>query len=174
MNIRRVRYDHPDAVRLTEQVQQEYVERYGGPDETPMDAAHFDPPRGLFILAYSDDGEPVATGGWRAREGSAEGFRDGDAEIKRMYVVPRARGRGIARRILAALEESAAAAGRLRMVLETGQRQPEALALYTSCGYGPVTKFGVYRCEPLSVCLGRPLPAARGAGEPLQARSRAH
>lgn len=158
-----MRYDHPDAVRLTELVQQEYTERYGGSDATPVDPAHFEPPRGIFLVAYSDDGEPLATGGWRAREASAEGLRDGDAEIKRMYVMPQARGRGIARRILAGLEESALAAGRRRMVLETGQRQPEALSLYTSCGYAPVTKFGLYRCEPLSVCLARLLPTGTAA-----------
>ncbi|MBV9026862.1 MAG: GNAT family N-acetyltransferase [Streptomycetaceae bacterium] len=170
MDIRRVRYDHPDAVRLTELVQQEYVERYGDPDMTPMDPDHFDPPQGIFLVAYSDDGEPLATGGWRARDASGEGFCDGDAEIKRMYVVPEARGHGIARRILAALEESAAAAGRRRMVLETGQRQPEALSLYTSCGYTPVPKFGLYRHEPLSVHLGRPLLTATIDVESCQAR----
>src|SRR5947209_14697641 len=75
MDIRHVRYDHPDAVRLTELVQQEYVERYGSPDATPVDPGHFDPPRGLFLVAYSDDGRPLATGGWRARDVSADGFR---------------------------------------------------------------------------------------------------
>ncbi|AEW97776.1 acetyltransferase [Streptantibioticus cattleyicolor NRRL 8057 = DSM 46488] len=155
-----MRYDHPDAVLLSGRVQQEYIERYGDPDRTPMDPADFDPPRGLYLIGYLD-GEPVATGGWRAQDHSPEGYADGDAELKRMYVVPGARGRGLARRVLAELERSAAAAGRRRMVLETGTRQPEAIALYTSVGYAPVTKFGIYRDDPLSVCLGRDLtPAA--------------
>lgn len=165
-------YDHPDAVLLTEQVQQEYVQRYGGPDATPMEAADFAAPQGEFLIGYLE-GAPVATGGWRARDASPEGFADGDAELKRMYVVPAARGRGFARRILGELETGAAAAGRLRMVLETGDRQPEAIALYTSCGYLPIPKFGVYRCEPLSVCLGRPLPGHGGPPAPLQERSAA-
>lgn len=172
MEIRKVRYDHPDAVVLTEQVQQEYVRRYGGPDATPMAAADFDPPAGRFLVGYLG-GEPVATGGWRAHDASPEGFEDGDAELKRMYVVPGARGQGFARRVLAELEADAAAAGRLRMVLETGYLQPEAIALYTSCGYLPITKFGVYRCEPGSVCLGRPLPGQNGSPSPLQVRSTA-
>lgn len=152
------RYDHPDAVLLTEQVQQEYVERYGGPDETAVDADHFDAPHGEFVVGYLD-GAPVATGGWRGRDASCEGFEDGDAELKRMYVVPRARGLGLARRVLAELEAGAAAAGRTRMVLETGTMQPEAISLYTSCGYTPVTKFGHYKDSPLNVCLGKSLTA---------------
>ncbi|MFD3451367.1 GNAT family N-acetyltransferase [Streptomyces sp. NPDC058691] len=158
MQIRKTRYDHPDAVLLTARVQQEYVERYGGPDETPLDAAHFDAPYGRFLLGHLD-GVPVATGGWRAQDASTEGFQDGDAELKRMYVVPEARGKGLARRMLAELEHDAAAAGRSRMVLETGTMQPEAIALYTSCGYTPVTKFGHYKDSPLSVCLGKSLLA---------------
>ncbi len=156
VEIRKTRYDHPDAVLLTEQVQQEYVRRYGGPDETAMDADHFDGGQGEFMVGYLD-GVPVATGGWRGQDASPEGFEDGDAEVKRMYVVPEARGRGFARRMLAALEAGAAAAGRRRMVLETGQEQPEAIALYASCGYTPVPKFGHYRDSPLSVCLGKAL-----------------
>jgi GNAT superfamily N-acetyltransferase len=156
VEIRTKPYDHPDAIKLTEQVQLEYVERYGDPDATPMDPGHFARPRGVFLVGYLD-GKPVATGGWRAQDASPEGFRDGDAELKRMYVVPGVRGRGLARRILADLEADALAAGRVRLVLETGVMQPEAIALYTSCGYTPVTKFGVYRHHPDSVCLGKSL-----------------
>ncbi|MET9220289.1 GNAT family N-acetyltransferase [Streptomyces sp. NPDC003300] len=162
MEIRTTRYDHPDAVKLNDLVQQEYVERYGDGDSTFMDAAHFDPPRGLYLLAYDEDGHAVASGGWRAQDDSPDGHADGDAEIKRMFVVARARGRGLARAILAELERTATAAGRTRMVLETGQRQPEAIALYRSCGYLPVPKFGYYRHDELSVCLGKPLVTPPG------------
>ncbi|PWI42206.1 GNAT family N-acetyltransferase [Streptomyces sp. ICBB 8177] len=165
-----MRYDHPDAVLLTTRVQQEYVERYGDPDATPVNPGDFEPPRGLFLVAYLD-GVPVATGGWRAQDASPEGHEDGDAELKRMYVVPEARGRGLARRVLAALEDSAAAAGRSRMVLETGTRQPEAIALYTSCGYAPITKFGLYRDDPLSRCFGVELAARPVRRNVLQAEA---
>ncbi|MGP3983741.1 GNAT family N-acetyltransferase [Streptomyces sp. KR80] len=154
MQIRTVRFDHPDAVKLNDQVQLEYAERYGDGDLTPMDPAQFVPPRGLFLLVYDGDA-PVATGGWRAQEESAEGYADGDAEIKRMYVVREARGRGLARHILAALEDSARRAGRRRMILETGLKQPEAIALYTSSGYTPTTKFGLYRCYEDSRCYAK-------------------
>lgn len=158
MNIQPRPFDHPDAVKLNDQVQLEYAERYGeGGDMTPLDAAMFDPPRGLYLLAYDDRGEPVATGGWRTQDRNAEGYSDGDAEIKRMFVIPAGRGLGLARRILAALEADARAAGRTRMVLETGNKQPEAIALYTSSGYTSCPKFGHYRLYENSICMAKPL-----------------
>lgn len=72
-----------------------------------------------------------------------------------MYVVPAMRGAGLARRMLAHLESTAAAAGAEAMVLETGLRQPEAIALYESSGYTPVPGFGYYRDAPLSRCFGK-------------------
>jgi GNAT superfamily N-acetyltransferase len=171
VEIRQVRYDHPDAVLLQERVQSEYVERYGDPDLTPMDPDQFAPPLGSYLVAYLD-GLPAASGGWRAMDDNPEGHRDGDAEIKRMYVVPEARGRGLARRILAELEAGAAAAGRIRMVLETGTKQPEAITLYTSCGYQPLLrKFGLYRNEPLSRCFARDLSPRPETGPALQVRA---
>ncbi|WP_328538270.1 GNAT family N-acetyltransferase [Streptomyces sp. NBC_00344] len=159
MNIRPVRYDHPDAVKLNEQVQLEYDERYGdGGDVTPLDADMFDPPSGLYLLAYDARDRPVGTGGWRNQDAAGDfGYTQGDAEIKRMYVVREARGLGLARRILAALEESARAAGRSRMVLETGDKQPEAIALYLSSGYAPCEKFGHYRTYESSRCYAKAL-----------------
>ncbi|MBT2383129.1 GNAT family N-acetyltransferase [Streptomyces sp. ISL-11] len=158
MRIVTAAYDHPDAVKLTDQVQLEYAERYGEGDLTPMDPAQFVAPRGLYLIAYDDDGAPVATGGWRSQDAGEEEYADGDAELKRMYVVPGARGRGLARKILAALEDSARGAGRTRMVLETGTMQPEAIALYLSSGYEPAErKFGLYRCADDSRCFTKPL-----------------
>ncbi|MFD5075819.1 GNAT family N-acetyltransferase [Streptomyces sp. NPDC058371] len=158
MNIRPVPFDHPDAVKLNDQVQLEYAERYGDEgDLTPLDPSMFEPPLGRYLLAYDERERPTATGGWRTQNENAEGYSDGDAELKRMYVIPEARGLGLARRILADLEDDARAAGRTRMVLETGAMQPEAIALYVSSGYEPCTKFGLYRHEPLSHCFAKPL-----------------
>ena len=75
---------------------------------------------------------------------------DGAAEIKRMFVAPAARGRQLGRQILLALEREAAAAGVHVIRLETGVRQPEALALYRSHGYSERGPFGDYRPDPLS------------------------
>ncbi|OAH14074.1 GNAT family N-acetyltransferase [Streptomyces jeddahensis] len=160
MNIRPVPFDHPDAVKLNDRVQREYAERYQDEgDVTPLDATMFRPPLGLYLIAYDELGTPVATGGWRTQDKNDHGYSDGDAELKRMYVVPEARGLGLARRILAALEDDARAAGRVRMVLETGTKQPEAVGLYTSSGYEPCAKFGHYRFHELSLCFAKPLTA---------------
>lgn len=142
-------YDGPAAQELINEVQQEYVRLYGTPDETVLAPEDFVPPRGVFFVAYAD-GVPVATGAWRAHGES-------DAEMKRLYVRPGARGMGLARRMVAALEESARAHGRARMILEAGSEQPAALALYASLGYADVTPFGRYAYHEGAVHLGRPL-----------------
>ncbi|MCX4620655.1 GNAT family N-acetyltransferase [Streptomyces albogriseolus] len=158
MEIRPVPYDHPDAVKLDAAVQAEYDIRYGdGGDATPMGPADFRPPNGIYLIAYDELGVPVASGGWRVQDANGEGNQDGDAELKRMYVVEEMRGRGLARRILAALEDDARAAGRVRMVLETGTKQPEAIALYASSGYEPCEKFGYYRFHEESLCYAKKL-----------------
>ena len=74
-----------------------------------------------------------------------------------MYVSADVRGRGHARRLLAHLETTARAAGVDWLLLETGSRQPEAIALYRSCGYGDVPAFGYYATAELSVHLGKQL-----------------
>lgn len=156
LEIRRVPVTHADAQLLIEQVQGEYVTRYGGRDGTPLDTDVFDPPKGAFFVGYLDD-VPVTMGGWRFRP---DVFRLGGvrlAEIKRMYVAPSGRRRGLARAVLSHLERTAAQAGADVMVLETGIAQPEAIALYTSSGYIPVEKFGHYAWSPKSRCYGKRL-----------------
>jgi GNAT superfamily N-acetyltransferase len=154
-------YEHPDVTLLVAAVQWEYVQRYGDGDATPVDPAEFAPPQGFFTVGYVA-GTPVACGGWRPRDAEpgelGEPLRDGDAEIKRMFVLVTHRGRGYARAVLAELERTAARAGRRRAVLESGTRQPEALALYTSAGYVPTAAFGVYRHSPNCRCLAKALP----------------
>jgi GNAT superfamily N-acetyltransferase len=107
-------------------------------------------------VGYLDNG-PVATGAWRVRSDVVLAGTTHVAEVKRMYVVPHARGRGLARLMLAHLEETARRAGAGGMVLETGIEQPEAIALYLSSGYTRIPGFGFYRESPLSRCFGRPL-----------------
>lgn len=156
MEIRAVAYDHPDAQVLTAQLQEFYTRRYGGPDSDPMDPASFAPPAGAFFVGYLD-GRPVATGGWR-REGVERLGTARTAEIKRMYVVPAATGRGLARRMLAHLEASAAEAGFEALILSTGAMQPEAMTLYVSSGYEPIEGFGHYAGGDLNRCFGKTLP----------------
>ncbi|QSR32783.1 GNAT family N-acetyltransferase [Nocardioides sp. S5] len=153
MQVVRVPITHPDAQALIEAVQAEYVARYGGQDESPIDPADFEDPQGRFYVAYVE-GTPVATGAWRRSSVRALGA-EVTAEVKRMYVVPAAQRRGVARRMLAHLEATAAEAGIEAMVLETGMKQPEAIALYTSSGYEPIPGFGHYCGSELSRCFGR-------------------
>ncbi len=153
LRFERVPITHPDAQALIRDVQAEYVARYGGQDESPIDPADFEDPLGQFYVAYLLT-EPVATGAWRRSTVQALGANV-SAEVKRMYVVPAAQRRGVARRMLAHLEATAAQAGIEAIVLETGAKQPEAIALYTSSGYEPIPGFGYYCGSELSRCFGR-------------------
>jgi GNAT superfamily N-acetyltransferase len=119
---------------------------------SPIDVHQFDPPGGHFVMFYVGD-VPAAMGGWR-RGGPAG---ESDAEIKRMYVRPQFTRRGLARAILAELERSASAVGITRLVLETGTKQPEAIALYRSEGYVDVPSFGFYADYDDSVHLAKTL-----------------
>jgi GNAT superfamily N-acetyltransferase len=144
--------DGPAATALVEQVQEEYVRRYGGPDLTPMHPEDFTPPRGSFVVAYLD-GTPVGCGGVRCVEPEL-------AEVKRMYVAARHRQQGIARRLLAALESSARDLGARTLRLETGTEQPEAVALYGSAGYERIPGFGIYADDPRNICMAKSLSAS--------------
>jgi GNAT superfamily N-acetyltransferase len=112
------------------------------PDEVHVD-------RGAFLVARAD-GTPVGCGAIRK-------FDPATAELKRMYVAPEMRGRGIGRRVLAALELEGRRLGVQRLVLETGERQAEALALYTGAGFARIPPFGEYVDSPLSVCMEKTL-----------------
>lgn len=145
--LRPLSYGDPVVRALEAELQQEYVDRYGGHDETPVDDGQFDPPEGLFLVGFVGS-EPVASGGFRRHD-------KGTAEIKRMYVAADHRGVGFARRLLLELEGRAAAAGYRRAVLMTGLAQPEAVALYQSSGYEPVEPFGTYADSELVRCFGK-------------------
>lgn len=95
-------------------------------------------------------GQVVGCGAWQPLE-------PGIAEIKRMYVRPSFRGRGIARQLVVALEEDALAAGRPVVRLETGTYLPSAIALYRSVGYLPIPAYGEYVGNPFSVCFEKRL-----------------
>jgi ribosomal protein S18 acetylase RimI-like enzyme len=154
--IDRVAFTDPAVQALVEEVQAEYVRRYGGPDDTPLEPEVFDPPGGAFFVGYLGD-VPLAMGGWRFRPDLHELGGTRLAEIKRMYVAPAGRRTGLGRRMLAHLEVTAAEAGADVMVLETGIEQPEAIALYESSGYVPVSRFGHYAWSPKSRYFGKPL-----------------
>ncbi|MFD6858843.1 GNAT family N-acetyltransferase [Rhodococcus sp. NPDC060090] len=157
--------DDPDVQELIDEVQLEYVRRYGSYDDTELHPNEFLAPHGLFLLAH-EHGTPVGIGGWRAKDSTHAGLLDGDAELKRMYVRTDARRRGIARRVLDALERTAADAGRRRVILETGSEQPEAIAMYASAGYDPMPeRYGHYADTEAALYFCKNLPPIRRATE---------
>lgn len=153
------RYAHPDVQTLVAAVQEEYVRLYGGHDASRMHTEDFDPPQGLFLVGYAADGVPVAMGGWRRLPDHPGLPGEQTAELKRMFVVPQRRGQGLAGELLGHLEQSAREAGVGYLVLETGDAQPVAVALYRSRGYAEVdgSPFGHYADSPHSIYLGKAL-----------------
>jgi GNAT superfamily N-acetyltransferase len=152
IHVQRISYTDPVATALMAAALADLAERYDGDgDSTPMSPAQFTPPDGAFLVAWLD-GRPVGCGGWRTWHGDPD-----LAEIKRMYTIPESRGRGVAQALLGALEESARLAGRKRIVLETGARQPEAIALYGKTGYARIADFGHYKDDPEVRSYGKEL-----------------
>jgi GNAT superfamily N-acetyltransferase len=151
VDIRRESYTGPVAQMLAFALADELLDRYGGRHSSGAEppASDFEPPDGAFLVGY-DDGEPVACGGVCHYDG-------GTAEIRRMYVVPVARGRGLARLLLTALEEEARHLGYSTVRLETGNLQPDAIGLYASAGYGPIERYGPYVDDERSVCFEKRL-----------------
>jgi GNAT superfamily N-acetyltransferase len=139
IEIRPMRYGSPVVQRLLEAIFADQTERYGSPDETQIEAFEFDPPDGGFLVAYLD-GTPVGCAGWRTY-----GEDDKVAELKRLFAASEARNTGVATALMQAIEANARDHGRTRMILETGHKQPEAIALYRKLGYAPIEDFGHYK-----------------------------
>ncbi len=161
MQVVRRSLDHPDAVVLCAAVQAEYRTIYGAGDESPMLAKQFEPPSGSFLVGYLT-GRPVASAAWRRLTPERAGSPIPTGELKRVYVSPGHRGRGVARTMMRAVELDAAAAGIGRLVLETGPMQPAAVALYRGLGYSDTdgTTWAEYADKPDVVILEFLLPRA--------------
>lgn len=151
--IARVDPRSPEAVALMAALDRDLHDRY--PEAHTIRGLHdadASSPRLIFLVA-SLDGAPVACGAVREIDAEA-------GEIKRMFVVPGRRGRGLARAILEALETHARAQGYRTLLVETGTRQHEAIALYRSSGYRDVPPFGDYVGNSYSVCFEKRIAAA--------------
>jgi len=149
--IRRENLLSPVANSLIQSLNAELSRRYPeeGANHFRLDPEEVAEGRGAFHVAYRE-GQPVGCGAIRLLDSDT-------AEIKRMYVAPEARGLGIGRSLLDSLESEARRLGARRLVLETGNRQPEALALYGRSGFSRIPAFGEYRGSPLSVCMAKTL-----------------
>jgi putative acetyltransferase len=141
----------PDAAALIQALNTELSATYPEPGATHfrLDEDEVSAAQGSFMVA-SLDGEAVGCGAVRMLGG-------GEAELKRMYVVPRFRGLGVCKAVLGALEQHARTHGANRVVLETGTRQTAALGLYERAGYARIPLFGEYVGSPCSLCMGKPL-----------------
>ncbi|MGH8983485.1 MAG: GNAT family N-acetyltransferase [Acidimicrobiia bacterium] len=158
ITIEPARVDHPEGEMLVSALAEDVRVRYGDDDGGEPEVGAFElsrPAGGTFLLARIE-GRPVGCIGLRR-------FEDDVAEIRRMYVVPEARRRGVARALLGALEAQARRLGYRAIVLETGLRQPEAVALYESHGYTRIPNYGRWADSPLCVCLEKRLDDQLGS-----------
>jgi putative acetyltransferase len=140
-------FDSQDAQRLIAALDAGLSELYSheqrfGPN---LKAQHLEAGRGTFLIAR--DGErAVGCGAIRLID-------DTTAEVKRMYVEPEQRGKGVGRTVLASLEAAAQQLGARSLVLETGIHSPDALALYRRAGFRQIACWGEYLTSPTSVCM---------------------
>jgi ribosomal protein S18 acetylase RimI-like enzyme len=147
IRFQRLPADAPPASDLLAAMVAEMAVLYGpidGPGMPSATPADFAPPRGAFLVGFDDDRTPVCCGG-------VKGLEDGAAEIKRMYVVPSARGRGHARALLRALEDAARDLGYATVRLDTGPQQAHAQAMYEAAGY---RRIGNFNANPVASFWG--------------------
>jgi GNAT superfamily N-acetyltransferase len=139
-------FSSPDAAALV-RAQEEEVRARGdaGDLAPPRKSAMFDPPDGVFVVMR--DGErPLGCAGVCR-------FDSQRAELKRMFVVPAARGLGLGRLLLERMEDEARDLGYTALVLETITLMSEAIGLYRAAGYTPIEPYGPYEENPTSRCF---------------------
>lgn len=151
LSLERVGLPSADAELLIRELNAELTARYpeDGACHFRLDPEEVGPGRGAFLVARVD-GAPVACGAVRLIDPAT-------GEVKRMYTRASVRGQDVARAVLDELVRAARDLGARRLVLETGVRQPEAIALYERAGFAPIARFGEYVDSPLSVCMARDL-----------------
>ena len=153
--------DEVIASGLVAALDADLMRRYPGEPTNGVEPEEFREAGGYFLLAR-DGADAVGCGAFRPIDART-------VEIKRMFIDPRWRGRGIAGAVLDGLEAEARRRGYVRSILETGVRQPEAIAVYRRAGYAEIDAFEPYVGSPLSVCFGKdlvPMDARREAGSP--------
>ncbi|MEU0845268.1 GNAT family N-acetyltransferase [Streptomyces sp. NPDC005962] len=158
-------WDDPAAAELRALMDAEIKPRYAPYGPRP----HLPPPPtadeiAVTWVAFAASGDPVASASLRALPG-------GRWEIKRVFVRADHRGRGLASAALAAVEASAVERGITELVLQTGELQPEATALYTREGWHRIAPYPPYALDPYSVCFAKPLTATLDARRERQEHS---
>jgi GNAT superfamily N-acetyltransferase len=148
LHLVRTTSENPDFRALVQLLDQDLAERDGAEHGFYAQYNKVDLIRHA-VVAYQHD-KPVGCGAFKE-------FEPGMVEIKRMYVRPECRQQGVARAVLGELETWAAELGYTTAVLETGKRQPEAIALYQRNGYEFTPNYGQYVGIENSVCLRKEL-----------------
>jgi putative acetyltransferase len=152
VDIRRSTLTSPDAVRLISALNAELTAAFPEPGAThfSLSSEQVGPGHGAFVVAYLDN---IAVGC-----GALRRLDEATAELKRMYVDPSVRGRGVGRAVLEALEGEARLLRVKKVVLETGTRLAPAIKLYSAMGYSRIPHFGEYLASPeTSLCFGKSL-----------------
>ncbi|WP_025682645.1 GNAT family N-acetyltransferase [Paenibacillus maysiensis] len=149
LTIVKVESDHADLHELIQSLDEDLLKRYPADEIYLVDFSNPKVKEMIFAVVYSDT-KPVACGGLRPIDAE-------EMELKRFYVDSSYRRQGIAVSLLAFLEEEARKRGTIRIKLETGAAQPEAIALYTKQGYEPIERFGEYEEDENSLCYSKKL-----------------
>jgi putative acetyltransferase len=139
----------PDVVELLEDGERYSASLYPPQSNHHLSLDELRAPNIRFLVARNAAGHAVATG--------ALALFGSWAELKRMWVVPAARGRGVSKAVLAALEATARAEQVIVLRLETGVENHAALALYERAGFARCDPFGDYKPDPLSVFMQKTL-----------------
>lgn len=148
INLIRTDSDNPDFVALVKLLDADLARRDGADHSFYAQFNKIDKIRHV-VLAY-DNGTPVGCG-------AIKQFAPDAMEVKRMYILPEHRNKGIATIILSELERWAGELSYARCVLETGKRQPEAIELYKKNGYKVIANYGQYVGIENSVCFEKGL-----------------
>ena len=148
LHITRTTSENPDFIELVKHLDAELAVRDGEDHAFYAQFNKIDKIK-FAVVAY-EDAKPLGCGGFRE-------FAPNAVEIKRMYVFPESRRKGVAASILTELEKWAAELSYARCVLETGKNQPEALRLYEKSGYRIIPNYGQYAGVENSVCFEKEL-----------------
>jgi ribosomal protein S18 acetylase RimI-like enzyme len=162
IEIRRIDYGDPRAVVIRAAMDTEMNALYEGFDDglseqtlADIDAALVVHPEEMVATVGAFDGEELV--GHAALRPASIGAPNDALEVKRVIVLPEYRGQGISKRIMAELETIAIERDVSELVLQTGPRQLEAIALYEKLGYGLIANFGLYAPIPVFLCYGKQL-----------------
>jgi len=140
----------PEIVRLVEELDEYLGLLYPAESNHLLDVETLAQPDVRFFVGRRD-GEALGCIALRVDPA-------GWGEVKRLYVSPRARGLGLGRQLLDALEAQARRERLALLRLETGIHQPEALGLFRAAGFHEIPAFGAYAPDPLSVFMEKTLP----------------